>query len=111
MNKKNLDELVQNYIKDLDFINKDHAEYYKWEAVEDFQQNWNIDAPDFASMFKAATSKTYNLINNHVTQPVNGIIKLAENKELTEQVRELFRFLFYTEDNGVNPAVLSVLRS
>jgi hypothetical protein len=101
MNKKNLDELVQNYIKDFDFINNDHAEYYKWEAVEVFQQNWNTDAPDFASMFKAATSKTYNLINNHVAQPVNGIIKLAENKELTEQVRELFRFLFYTEDNGV----------
>ena len=102
MNRKNLDELVQNYIKDFNFINnEDHAEYYKWEAVKTFQQNWDIDASDFATMFKEATSATDNLINNHVKQPVNGIIKLAENKELTEQVRELFRGLFYTEDNGI----------
>ena len=27
-------------------------EKYKWIAVKHFQDNWNIDAPDFAEMLK-----------------------------------------------------------
>ena len=38
--------------------NKTNEEYYKWEAVKHFQENWDIDASDFASMFKEATKET-----------------------------------------------------
>ncbi len=32
-------------------------EKYKWEAIKYFQDNWNIDAPNFGKMFAAATEK------------------------------------------------------
>lgn len=75
-------------------------EYYKWEAIKHFQNSWDVDAVDFADMFKQSVSKTSNLINNRVVQPINGIIKLAEKPELCETVREAFRTLFYTDDKG-----------
>ena len=31
-------------------------EQYKWIAVKHFQDHWDIDAPDFAAMFKEATA-------------------------------------------------------
>ena len=37
-------------------------EKYKWIAVKHFQDNWNIDAPNFAEMLKNALAKTGNLL-------------------------------------------------
>ena len=33
------------------------GENHKWKAVKHFQDNWDIDAEDFAEMFKKATDK------------------------------------------------------
>lgn len=100
MNRKKLSDLISNYMGDFDNINdKNHREYYKWEAVKHFQDNWDIDAPDFAGMFKESVKETYNLINNRIVQPTNGIIKLAEKPELTETVRQMFRDLL-ADDKG-----------
>ena len=100
MNRENLNQLLQNYISNFDYINDDvRMEYYKWEAVQHFQQHWDIDAADFASMFKEAVKETYNLINNKTVQPTNGIIKLAQRPELTETVRQMFRDLL-ADDGG-----------
>ena len=99
MNNENLNKLLENYIASFDVINnEEHQEYYKWEAIKHFKDNFDIEAPDFASMFKNATKLTYNLINNHIVQPTNGIIKLAERPELTETIRQIFRDL-YADDN------------
>ena len=38
------------------------GERYKWEAVQHFQNNWDIDAPDFGAMFQEATRRTGNLL-------------------------------------------------
>lgn len=95
---ENINQVFRNYIDKFDYMNdKDHNESYKWIAVEHFQKNWNIDAPDFISMFKEAVSKTENLINNSRIHPGAGVLKLAEHD--MEAVRELFREL-YKEDNG-----------
>ena len=100
MNRENLNKLISNYIKNFDYINDGaNREYYKWEAVKHFQDHWDIDAPDFAAMFKECIKETYNLINNKVVQPANGIIKLAEKSEITEVIRQMFRDLL-AEDNG-----------
>ena len=100
MNRENLDRLISNYIANFDLINNEvNMEYYKWEAVKHFQENWNIDAPDFASMFKESVKATFNLINNRIVQPTNGIVKLAEHTELTEAVRQMFKDLM-VEDHG-----------
>lgn len=100
MNLGNLKKLFDNYLENFDTINNEiHREYYKWEAVKHFQEHWDIDAPDFAGMFKEAVKLTSNLIDNKTVQPTNGIIKLAERSELTETVRSMFRDL-YAEDDG-----------
>ncbi len=99
MNKGNLNKLISNYIANFNFINDKHMEYYKWEAVKYFQDHWDIDAPDFASMLKECLKESYNLINNKVVQPANGIIKLAEKPELTEVIRQMFKDLL-ADDNG-----------
>ncbi len=100
MNRENLDKLIANYIAKFEWINDEtHREYYKWEAVKHFQDHWDIDAPNFASMFKEAVKATSNLINNGSVQPTNGIIKLAEHSELTEVIRQMFRDLL-TDDYG-----------
>ena len=95
MNSNNLQSLLQNYMDNFEVINDDkNEEYYKWEAVKHFKDNWDVEAENFAEMFKEAVRLTYNLINNHIVQPTNGIVKLAERPELTEKVRTAFKNLF-----------------
>ena len=101
MNISNFNDLIENYLGKFEYFNNDiHTEYYKQEAIKCFKDHWDIDANDFANMFKNATSKTFNLINNRIIQPTNGIVKLAEKSELTEKVRECFRTLYETDDGG-----------
>ena len=100
MNKETLNKLISNYMRSFDYINNEvNMEYYKWEAVKHFQEHWDIDSPNFAAMFKECVKETYNLINNHIVQPTNGIVKLAEKPELTEIIRQMFRDLL-VDDNG-----------
>lgn len=67
-------------------------EKYKWEAVEQFQRTWDIDAEDFGEMFKTATSKHLNLLASMNYFPVGMIINFAlEDKERT---RNMFRTLY-----------------
>ena len=37
-------------------------EKYKWEAVKCFQDNWDVNAADFAGMLTRSLAKTYNLL-------------------------------------------------
>lgn len=67
-------------------------EKYKWIAVKHFQDHWNIDAPDFAAMFKEATAKTSNLLTARNYFPRGMIIDFATAD--AEAVRAMFRALF-----------------
>ncbi len=70
-------------------------EKYKWEAVKCFQDNWKIDAPDFAEMLTLSLSKTYNLLasmNNFPAKMIQGFAKVAP-----EEVRAMFISLFDEE--------------
>ena len=67
-------------------------EKYKWEAVKWFQDNWDINAPDFGKMFKKATEKTYNLLASGYAYPRRMIIAFAEVDE--QAVRDMFTNLF-----------------
>lgn len=100
MNTKNFEQLLSNYIKNFKAINDRGQEYYKWEAVAHFQKHWDIDAPDFLTMYKEAIALSSNLINNSRVQPTYGIVRLAKRAELTEIIREKFRVLLYTDDGG-----------
>ena len=56
MNTKNLNLIFENYISRFERINEPDGanENYKWFAVHNFQEVFDIDAPDFASMLKKA---------------------------------------------------------
>ncbi len=55
-------------------------EKYKWVTVQHFQDNWNIDAPDFAKMLTEALAKTANLLassNNFPGRMIKNFAKVA----------------------------------
>ena len=67
-------------------------EKYKWEAVKHFQDNWDINAPDFAEMLERALAKTYNLLASLNNYPKGMIVNSA--KSAPEDVRAMFIVLF-----------------
>lgn len=101
MNRTNLDEIFNCYIDRFDELNDpdSHDEGYKWRAVSCFTENWDIDAENFAEMFKSAMKETGVLIDNATVQPVGGILFLLKYPDEVEFVRECFREL-YSDDNG-----------
>lgn len=67
-------------------------EKYKWEAVKCFQDNWDVNATDFADMLTRSLSKTYNLLASMNNFPAKMIQSFA--KTAPEEVRAMFIALF-----------------
>jgi len=100
MNKQNLEVLFRNYIDHFGYFEdpKGGFESYKWVAVEQVQKVWNLAAPDLSGMIREAFSKTYNLINNRIVSPGNGLALLA--KEEPEAVRKALEDLLTETDDA-----------
>lgn len=67
-------------------------EKYKWEAVKWFQDNWDVNAPNFADMLTRSLAKTYNLLasmNNFPAKMIQSFAKVAP-----EEVRAMYIALF-----------------
>ena len=71
------------------------GEKYKWVAVKHFQDNWNIDAVDFAGMLEESFSLAYNLLQGGMYYANKMVCTLA--RQDPEKMRSLFRKL-YDED-------------
>lgn len=85
-----LQELIGKYKADFNtYISR---ELYKWRAVKHFQDNWNIDAEDFAEMLKKSLAKTDNLLASISTYPRRMIKNYADL--YPEDVRNLFVVLY-----------------
>ena len=59
-------------------------EKYKWEAVKCFQDNWDVNAADFADMLTQSLAKTYNLLasmNNFPARMITGFAKTAPEED------------------------------
>lgn len=67
-------------------------EKYKWEAVKWFQDNWDVNAPDFAEMLNRSLQKTFNLLASTNHFPKEMIVSFA--KSAPEEVRSMFIALF-----------------
>jgi 5-methylcytosine-specific restriction protein B len=67
-------------------------EKYKWEAVKWFQDNWDVNASDFADMLTRSLAKTYNLLASAGHFPAKMIGNFA--KIAPEEVRAMFIDLF-----------------
>ena len=94
--KEKLDEMISHYLNDIDSFWKD--EEYKWQAVQHFQNHWNIDSDDFEGMLKESTSKHLNLLGSGNYFPIGVLLETA--KEFHEESRELFKRL-YDEDSDI----------
>ena len=67
-------------------------EKYKWEAVRWFQDNWDVNATDFAEMLSRSLDKTFNLLASNNNFPKGMIVGFA--KAAPEEVRAMFIALF-----------------
>ena len=113
MNTEKLKQVIEAY--KADFSEHFEGERYKWEAVKCFQDNWNIEADDFAAMIKKSLSKTGNLLASGYFYPYRMLLHFAkddsistrkalatlfeENKELTERIKQ---FQDFAEDRKQN---------
>lgn len=89
---------MENLIRDLvkqykqDFLKYWEEEKYKWQAVKWFQDNWDIKAPNFGSMFDYATNKTDNLLASNQNFPKGVILSLAG--EFPSETKQMFIDLY-----------------
>ncbi len=88
--KQHLSEIVREYKRD--FAERWEQERYKWEAVKTFQDNWNVNAENFADMLARSFSGTYNLLASVNNFPAKMIEEFAE--AAPEEVRAMFIALF-----------------
>lgn len=76
-----------------DFVSSNwDKEKYKWEAIKCFQDNWDVNAEDFAGMLKRSLAKTYNLLlsmNNFPGKMIQGFANAYP-----EDVRSMYIDLF-----------------
>ena len=83
-------DALANYKKA--FVGTWQGEKYKWEAVKCFQDNWDVNAEDFAGMLKLSLSKTYNLLASRMNYPAATLNDFAG--KYPEDVRAMFLDLF-----------------
>ena len=93
-------ELIKTYIQAYksQFAEISKQELYKWQAVKQFQDNWDIDAPDFYAMLSVALSQTFNLLDSGLYYPKRMLLESAKTQP--ETVRALFKEL-YNEDKDL----------
>ena len=90
INIEKLKQVIEAY--KADFSEHFEEERYKWEAVKCFQDNWNIDAPDFAEMIKNSLAKTGNLLGSMNYFPRRMIVGFARDD--SEATMFAFKLLF-----------------
>ena len=69
-------------------------EGFKWEAVENFKENWDPNAEDFAEMFHRATEKVGDIFVYRMGLSPSGMIESFAREVDQNSVREMFRVLF-----------------
>lgn len=95
--KFRLKDVLAQYKQDFISTQWDN-EKYKWEAVKWFQDNWDVNAPDFPGMLNRSLDKTLNLLASNNNFPKGMIVDFA--KAAPEEVRAMFIDLF-DENNDV----------
>ena len=95
-NKERLSEAFDKYKQRFDI--RWPEEMYKWEAVKCFQDNWDIDADDFADMLSRSLAKTGNLLMDGRTYSRDRILTFSAID--VSLVRSMFVGL-YDEDKDV----------
>lgn len=95
MNQQLLKTYIQAYKDNFKSISK--QEIYKWQAVKQFQDHWNIEAEDFYAMLQTSLSSTENLLTSGLYFPKGMLVETAEVQP--EAVRDLFKALYSEEED------------
>ena len=90
-NKSILEKVLAQYKQDF-VLTQWKNENYKWKAVKQFQDNWDVNASDFSEMLSRSLEKTYNLLASANTFPKGMMSEFA--KAAPEEVRAMFIALF-----------------
>ena len=93
MNHQLIKAYIEQYKKEFHRIHK--QEIYKWKAIKQFQDNFNIDAKDFHENLDLALLNAKNLLDSGQYFPKRMLLQNA--KVSPEKIREMFRIL-YDED-------------
>lgn len=93
LNYDKLVQVIEEYKNE--FPKRWEYEKFKWVAVKHFQDNWDINAPDFLEMFIKATEKTHNLLASKMFFPRKMMIEYI--KDNPEAIRNVFKKLFNEE--------------
>ncbi|PWJ53887.1 uncharacterized protein DUF3883 [Dyadobacter jejuensis] len=96
MNTQKVRDIIKQYKLHFKAINKE--EIYKWRAVKCFQENWDIDADDFATMLDSSLHLAKNLLDAGNYFPKRMLLKNAEANP--KFIRQLFVDL-YKEENDL----------
>ena len=90
-NKIRLKQVLEEYKKV--FVQQQWPdEKYKWEAIQCFQENWNINSGNFAQMIKKSLDPAGNLLASANNFPAKMIIGFAETA--SEEVRSMYMELY-----------------
>lgn len=83
---------------------QDYHELYKWESLQNFQDNWDIEAEDFLEMFNRSFSNqiSSNLWASQFFYPKGAMIEFINLDK--ERVREMFKNL-YNEDIDIEKRI------
>lgn len=90
-NKSILEKVLAQYKQDF-VLTQWKNENYKWKAVKQFQDNWDVNASDFSEMLSRSLEKTYNLLASTNNFPKGMMSEFA--KAAPEEVRAMFIALF-----------------
>lgn len=93
-----LKDALVNY-REVFFSKRWPEEKFKWEATKCFQDNWDVNAPNFAEMLAQALSKTNGLLASINNFPAKMILSFA--KVAPEEVRSMFIALFNENEDVV----------
>ena len=85
-------------------VTSEYDELYKWEALKNFEENWNVEALDFKQMYDNSFTSKYsnNLWAGTHWFPKSVMLQFIDHDQ--ERVRIMFRAL-YNEEEGVDKRV------
>jgi hypothetical protein len=90
MNIKIVKSYIEEYKREFDRVH--NQEIYKWHAIKQFQDNFDINSKDFYSNLEISLEKSDNLLVSHNYFPKGMLLENVEKSP--EQVREMFKILF-----------------
>lgn len=90
MNRQIIKSYIKEYKNQFDFVH--NQEIYKWKAVKQFQDNWDINSSDFYSMVEKSLKLVSNLLDSGQYFPKRMLLKNTE--KTPEKIKTLFEYLF-----------------